>query len=278
MAKKLDLAAAISASVNSLDACAPRTIETVTREILKLKENFAQSVMDIGARLNEAKGMMEHGAWLDWLENNVQFSERTAQNFMRLANEWTNPQALADLGTTKCVALLGIPQEEREEFITENDCAEISVRRVEDAVKAYRQKAEARPAIDFKTLDRAIERPKPEDKTLSPDDLTCCINNSWKQIDKSIVEALRAAAGVNRSNNYDITITQHGHSVPGYRVNYDAPIWRDGNPPKAGTYYAKFDIGKNACRLSEWSGWDWRFMGGVKIEAQCLGWYPLPED
>ena len=54
------------------------------------------------------------------------------------------------------------------------------------------------------------------------------------------------------------------------------PEWRTGNPPKAGEYYACFDIGKNACRLATWSGWDWRFFGGATIEAPCLGWWPLP--
>ena len=55
-----------------------------------------------------------------------------------------------------------------------------------------------------------------------------------------------------------------------------APEWRTGEPPKAGEYYACFDIGKNACRLATWSGWDWRFAGGATIEAPCLGWWPLP--
>lgn len=59
-------------------------------------------------------------------------------------------------------------------------------------------------------------------------------------------------------------------------VDLAAPEWQAGNPPKAGEYYACFDIGKNACRLATWSGWDWRFVGGATIEAPCLGWWPLP--
>lgn len=59
-------------------------------------------------------------------------------------------------------------------------------------------------------------------------------------------------------------------------VDLAAPEWQAGNPPTAGEYYACFDIGKNACRLATWSGWDWRFVGGATIEAPCLGWWPLP--
>lgn len=165
--ERVSLADAIKGAVSDLDVCTPRTIETVTREILTMKQSFAENIMGIGERLNEAKGMLNHGEWLDWLENNVQFSERTAQNFMRLANEWTNPQALADLGTTKCVALLSIPKDEREDFIVENDVAEISVRKVEDAVKAYRRRDEPEKN-DFGTLDRAIAAKKDDAPDFSP--------------------------------------------------------------------------------------------------------------
>ena len=60
--------------------------------------------------------MLPHGKWIPWLTEQVEFSERTAQSFMRLAREWSNPQALADLGATKALALLALPPDERERF------------------------------------------------------------------------------------------------------------------------------------------------------------------
>ena len=56
------------------------------------------------------------------------------------------------------------------------------------------------------------------------------------------------------------------------------PTWHLGNPPKKGAYYAKFDVAGKPCRIAEWSGWDWRFQGGMTIQAECVGWYPLPEE
>ena len=56
------------------------------------------------------------------------------------------------------------------------------------------------------------------------------------------------------------------------------PTWRLGNPLKKGAYYAKFDVAGKPCRIAEWSGWDWRFQGGMTIQAECVGWYPLPEE
>ena len=77
-----------------------RDIEVITREILDAKRRGGEAILTIGRCLTEAKQALPHGEWLPWLNERVEFSERTAQNFMRLAREWSNPQALADL---RCV-------------------------------------------------------------------------------------------------------------------------------------------------------------------------------
>ena len=69
-----------------------RTIETITDEILDAKRTGGEAILTIGRCLIEAKDMLPHGEWLPWLNERVEFSERTARNFMRLAREWTNRQ------------------------------------------------------------------------------------------------------------------------------------------------------------------------------------------
>ena len=98
----------------------PRDIETVTAEIIRLKQDAGNAILGIGQRLIEAKEMLSHGEWLPWLEDRVEFTERAAQRFMRLAREYSNPTALSDLGATKALALLALPPEERESFIEES--------------------------------------------------------------------------------------------------------------------------------------------------------------
>ena len=95
-----------------------RDIETITSEILDAKRAGGEAILTIGQGLIEAKGLLPHGEWLPWLTERVEFSERSAQNFMRLAREYANPQTLADLGASKALALLALPAEEREEFIS----------------------------------------------------------------------------------------------------------------------------------------------------------------
>ena len=122
-----------------------RDIETVTAEILDAKRRGGQAILDVGRGLIEAKGMLSHGEWLPWLEERVEFSERTAQRFIRLAQEWTNPTALSDLGATKALMLLALPVEEREEFASGHDVIDMSARQLEDAI---RERNEARKAAE----------------------------------------------------------------------------------------------------------------------------------
>ena len=122
-----------------------RDIETVTAEILDAKRRGGQAILDVGRGLIEAKGMLSHGEWLPWLEERVEFSERTAQKFMKLAREWSNPNMLADLGASKALMLLALPAEEREEFAAEHDVIDMSARQLEDAI---RERNEARQAAE----------------------------------------------------------------------------------------------------------------------------------
>ena len=139
--------------IETVEAQAPaegRTIEAITGEILELKQRGGEVILDIGRRLLEAKGMLPHGEWLPWLNERVEFSERTAQKFMRLAKKWSNPSALADLGATKALMLLALPEEEREEFVEDHNVIDMSARQLEQAI---RERDEARKAAEAAKAD-----------------------------------------------------------------------------------------------------------------------------
>ena len=96
-----------------------RDIETITSEILDAKRAGGEAILTIGKGLIEAKALLSHGEWLPWLTEKVEFSESSAQRFMRLAREWSNPSTLTDLGASKALQLLALPEAEREEFLGE---------------------------------------------------------------------------------------------------------------------------------------------------------------
>ncbi len=129
---------------------AMRDIDAVTGEIIHLKQELARNIVDIGLRLIEAKAMLSHGGWLPWLEERVCFSEKTAQNYMRVAREFPNPQLVADLGVRKALALLELPPSERENFAEENNVIDMTSRELE---KAIRERDEARKAAESAQAD-----------------------------------------------------------------------------------------------------------------------------
>lgn len=95
-----------------------RDIEAITGEILEAKRAGGEAILTIGRGLIEAKALLPHGEWLRWLEERVEFSEKAAQRFMLLARKYSNPTALSDLGATKALMLLALPDEARDEFIS----------------------------------------------------------------------------------------------------------------------------------------------------------------
>ena len=135
-----------------------RSIETITTEILQMKEDAGNAIIGIGQRLIEAKSMLPHGEWLPWLTEQVEFSERTAQNFMRLAREWSNPHAVADLGARKALMMLALPADERDKFMAENHIVDGEEKSVIDMTsreleKAIRERDEANKAAEAARAD-----------------------------------------------------------------------------------------------------------------------------
>lgn len=141
-----------------------RGIETITEEIIFYKNVGGQAVIEIGRRLTEAKAQLKHGEWLPWLREKVEFSETSAQNFMRIAREYGNTHLVGDLGASKALVLLALPASERENFASEKhlvngeekSVSEMSKRELEEAIR-QRKLAELKAAETARELDRQKE-------------------------------------------------------------------------------------------------------------------------
>lgn len=140
-----------------------RTAENIAIEINTIKKQ-TQKVMlsasiEIGRRLSEAKSLVPHGSWGDWLEQHVNYSERTAQNLIKIYDQYSDKgmdalfgndlDAFAELSYTQAVALLALPTvDERKEFVETHDMETMSTRELQEAIKA--QKAAEDEAAQLK--------------------------------------------------------------------------------------------------------------------------------
>lgn len=124
--------------------------DIIAAEINVIKEHAVKvlisSAIEIGRRLVEAKSVVERGQWMKWLEEKVSYSQSTANNMMKLYQEygtgevnlfdnWTNSETFGKLTYTQHLALLAMPFGERAEFAEKHQVADMSTRELEKAIR-----------------------------------------------------------------------------------------------------------------------------------------------
>ena len=138
-----------------------KTPDILAAEIRTIKNQTGRMVLnasiEVGRRLTEAKAKLPHGSWGEYLKNEVDYSPSQAQNLMRVFREYgsdqqslfggeAKSQTFGNLTYSKALSLLAIPdEEERERFAVENDVEHMSVRELNEALKA-RNEAEEKAA------------------------------------------------------------------------------------------------------------------------------------
>ena len=141
------------------DLITDRTPLVIAAEINIIKHQTGKVVLnnaiEIGRRLKEAKEILQHGEWLTWLEDSVSYTERTAQRLLLIFDAYGEKQSAAlnadmptlllpNMSYSQALILLGVPEEEREQLITEMDIENMSVRELQKAVKEREQALQER--------------------------------------------------------------------------------------------------------------------------------------
>lgn len=120
-----------------------RQIADVTRDIRRRTGQFLLEAIEIGRLLFEAKSMVEPGGWMQYVADELPFSQSWANNYMKLYKEYGgeqlsifgNSQATAKLSPTQALDLLALPAQEREEFLETHDVENMSTRELKQAIR-----------------------------------------------------------------------------------------------------------------------------------------------
>lgn len=110
-----------------------RVVAQIDVDIEAHKAIFIEGVRLVGQDLIDAKAQLPNGEWLAFLARHG-IGQRTAENHMRLVREALPGTRMAELPYSKAVAMLAIPQEEREAFIEENAVEDMSVRKINELI------------------------------------------------------------------------------------------------------------------------------------------------
>ncbi|MGM9647080.1 MAG: DUF3102 domain-containing protein, partial [Eubacteriales bacterium] len=179
-----------------------RTGDVIAAEINFIKRRTQETVLsaavEIGRLLCEAKIGVPYGDWGKWLEENVDYSVSTANNLMKLYNEYGDhpQQSLFDdnsqdifamLSPSQALTLTALPKEERKEFVETHDMEQISVRELQKEVERLKaEKAESDKSVQAekadlqkKLKDSDARRKKAEGDLKAAQDAHITLNNRY---------------------------------------------------------------------------------------------------
>lgn len=119
-----------------------RIVSEIHMITAQTKQVVLMASIEIGRRLTEAKSLIKHGQWGNWLKERVDYSQRTAINFMRIYKEYgenglaEKSQAIANLSYSHALALIDVPAEERAKFAEEKHAQDMKIKELQEQIKA----------------------------------------------------------------------------------------------------------------------------------------------
>lgn len=120
------------------------------------------SYLQIGKKLLEIKDRFDHGEWENFLKVSTEMGVRTAQQCMQAYQTYGFDTRYIEIGQSKGIVLLPMPEAEREKFLAENDVKGMSVRelkrKIDEAREEERQKA--REAVEAERINGQIQLAK----------------------------------------------------------------------------------------------------------------------
>ena len=117
--------------------------EELVVEIKRYLNQTKENIIEIGNLLIQAKKQVSHGEWGKWLADNIDFTVRTADRFMKCAARFGNWTASSNLNSSQMFELLALKAADTEEFF-DSKAAEgtpvenMSARTLREEVKKWR--------------------------------------------------------------------------------------------------------------------------------------------
>lgn len=171
--------AGVGFDYSSLDTQVTKRVQSSAEAIRQQVRSTLESAIKIGEELVAVKEALPHGQFLPWLRAEFGWAERTARNFMAVAEQFGKSAIIADLPIQPTAAYLlaapAVPDEAREVAIEKAKAGEeITVSAAKEIVaqakkkkRPRRQKAVPADKLGVR-LVRALERYK---ERWNPDDL-----------------------------------------------------------------------------------------------------------
>lgn len=148
-------------------------LSQIELEINHHKQIAGQSIWEIGRRLNHVKeNDLVHGQFMEWLKK-IEFSQKVANQFMKVAKELPNSATSHNLGINVLYLIATLPEEEKREQIEKIEQGDTpTVRELQDVKKKLKLKEQALEAVKGELERARLVKPteKVIEKEVIPDD------------------------------------------------------------------------------------------------------------
>ncbi len=183
-----------------------RTPAVIGAEIRQIQKQFRVMTVlyavEAGRRLCEAKAMLEHGEWGNWVKNETGMSQSSASRLMKIFREYSDDQitlegavakssTLQNLTVSNALRLLAIPEEEREAFALEHDAEHLSARELEKVIAERdamsRDLAETEKEVD--KLEDELKAAREKVKELESRPVPVAVETDEEAVQKAAADA-----------------------------------------------------------------------------------------
>lgn len=167
-------------------------LDTLASEARIYSESLAMNMFQLGRVYTEAKKLVKHGEWTNWIRENGGMSERSAQQLMAIYTRFGERPAFAGIEKSKLFKMLSLPSGVEDDFAEQNDLDSMSSREVEEAVKRTRE--EMQKQIDAERERREAAEAKEaalRENPPLPDDIAQKIQEKDSKIEKYESEIAR---------------------------------------------------------------------------------------
>lgn len=141
-------------------------IRAIYQSALETELSYA---VKLGRKLTEAKSLLDHGEWGNWIKENLPFSQDKATMMMKIYENYgasqeslfgdINSETFRNLGISQAFALLSVPEAERETFVKENDVESLSVRELKKKIEEANAERDAlKMKVDVLDADNRMLR------------------------------------------------------------------------------------------------------------------------
>ena len=154
------------------------TLNALAVQAQMFVQNARMNLLQLGRVLAEAKPLVAHGEWENWVKTNTNMSKRAAEQYMQAYKKFGLSPEIAQLGTTKTLKLLPLSEDERKELFSENDVASMSTRQLDEAIAKQKGKllkevrAEVQKELDQEKAARIAAEKKAEQAAKAPSEET----------------------------------------------------------------------------------------------------------